>query len=194
VESINVTIDETGGRESKEEENESVEQLYEEEEKDEEEVEGEDEEDQTEVEEKVQQVPPKTPRKQVQKNHPSDQIIRNKDAGVETRRRIHSPEQMHLALLSTIEPNSFEEASKDELWNKAMDEELDQIEKNDTWELVPRPKNKNVIGTKWVFRNKLNEDGHVTRNKARLVCKGYTQVEGIDFEETFSPVSRMEAI
>jgi hypothetical protein len=47
-----------------------------------------------------------------------------------------------------------------------MDEELDQIEKNDTWELVPRPKDKNVIGTKWVYRNKLNEDGHVTRNKA----------------------------
>jgi hypothetical protein len=75
-----------------------------------------------------------------------------------------------------------------------MDEELDQIEKNDTWELVPRPKNKNVIGTKWVFINKLNEDGEVTRNKARLVCKGYAQVEGIEFEETFSPVSRMEAI
>ena len=58
-----------------------------------------------------------------------------------------------------------------------MNEELDQIEKNDTWELVPRPKNKNVIGTKWVFRNKLNEDGQVTRNKARLVCKGYAQIK-----------------
>jgi hypothetical protein len=69
---------------------------------------------------------------------------------------------------------------------------LDQIEKNETWELVPRPKNKHVIGTKWVFINKLNEYGHVTRNTARLVCKGYAQVEGIDFEETFSPVSRME--
>jgi hypothetical protein len=54
-----------------------------------------------------------------------------------------------------------------------MDEELYQIEKNDTWELVPRPKDKNVIGTKWVYRNKLNEDGQVTKNKARLVCKGY---------------------
>jgi hypothetical protein len=75
-----------------------------------------------------------------------------------------------------------------------MDEELDQIEKNDTWELVPRPKNKNVIGTKWVFRNKLNEYGQITRNKARLVCKGYAQIEGIDFEETFFPVARMEAI
>jgi hypothetical protein len=71
---------------------------------------------------------------------------------------------------------------------------LDQIEKNGSWELVPRPKNKNVIDTKWVFRNKLNEDGKVTRNKARLVCKGYEQVEGINFEETFAPVCRMEAI
>jgi hypothetical protein len=56
------------------------------------------------------------------------------------------------------------------------------------------PRNKNVIGTKWVFRNKLNGYGQVTRNKERLVCKGYTHIEGIDFEETFSPVSRMEAI
>jgi hypothetical protein len=75
-----------------------------------------------------------------------------------------------------------------------MDEELDQIEKNDTWELVLRPKNKNVIDTKWVFRNKLNEDGYVARNKYRLVCKGYAQIEGIDFEEKFAPVARMEAI
>jgi hypothetical protein len=101
---------------------------------------------------------------------------------------------MHQALSYRIEPNIFEEASKDEFRNKAMDEELDQIEKNDTWELVPRPKNKNVIGTKWVFRNKLNEDKHITRKKTILVCKGYAQVEGIDFEETFALVSRMEAI
>ena len=75
-----------------------------------------------------------------------------------------------------------------------MEEELSQIEKNDTWELVPRPKDKNVIGTKWVFRNNLNEEGKVTRNKARLVCKGYAQIEGVDFEETFAPVARMESI
>jgi hypothetical protein len=87
----NVTIDETCGRKLKEEENESMEQIYEEEAEDEEEVEWEDEEDHIEVEEKFQQVPLKTPSKRVQKNHPSDHIIGNKDAGVETRRRIHSP-------------------------------------------------------------------------------------------------------
>jgi hypothetical protein len=98
----------------------------------------------------------KTPSRRVQKNHPSDHIIINKDARVETRRRIRSPEQTHLALTSTIEPTYFVEANKDEFWNKVMDEELHQIEKNDTWELVPRPKDKNVIDTKWVYRNKLN--------------------------------------
>ena len=67
-----------------------------------------------------------------------------------------------------------------------MNEELDQIEKNQTRELVPRPEGNNVIGTKWIFKNKLNEDGEVIRNKDRLVCKGYAQVEGIDFEEIFS--------
>jgi hypothetical protein len=75
-----------------------------------------------------------------------------------------------------------------------MEEELDQREKNEEWELVPRLKDKNVIGTKWVFRNNLNEDGQVTRNKARLVCKGYAQVEGMDFEEKKFPFSIMEAI
>jgi hypothetical protein len=63
--------------------------------------------------------------------------------------------------------------SKEEFWSKAMDEELDKIGKNDAWELVPRPKDKNVIETKWVYKNKLNEDGHVRRKKYRLVCKGY---------------------
>ena len=88
----------------------------------------------------------------------------------------------------------FEEAINDEHWIKEMEEELSQIEKNGKWELVPRPKDKNVIGTKWDFKNKLNEDGRVTRNKSKLVCKGYTQVEGINFEENFAPMAIMEAI
>jgi hypothetical protein len=94
VESINVTIDETGRPESKEEENKSMEQLFEEEEA-EDEVEEEDEENLTETEEQVQKVSPKTPRKRVQKNHPSDQIIGNKDVGVETRRKIHVHQNKH---------------------------------------------------------------------------------------------------
>ena len=87
-----------------------------------------------------------------------------------------------------IEPKNFNEASEDKNWITAMNEKLDQIEKNETWELVLRPANKNVVGTKWVFKNKLNEKGQIVRNKARLVCKGYAQIEGQDFDETFAPV------
>ena len=75
-----------------------------------------------------------------------------------------------------------------------MNEELDQIEKNKTWELVSRPQNENVIGTKWVFQKKVNENGQVISNKAKLVCKGYAQVEGVYFEETFAPMAILEAI
>ena len=82
-----------------------------------------------------------------------------------------------------VEPKNFAEARENDDWIKAMNEELDQIEKNQTWELVPRPTNKNIVETKWVFKNKLNENGKVIRNKEMLVCKGYAQVEGIDFEE-----------
>ena len=100
----------------------------------------------------------------------------------------------YLTLLSSTEPQNVNEACKDECWVKAMDEELEQIEKNDTWELVPRPHDKNIIGIKWIFKNKLNENGEVIRNKVGLVCKGYAQQEGIDFEENFAPVARLEAI
>jgi hypothetical protein len=105
-----------------------------------------------------------------------------------------TPKQGKFSLLSTVEPSNFEETRNDEHWIKAIEEELNQIDKNERWELVPRPKDKNVIGTKWVFINKLNKDRHVTRNKERLVCKGYAQVEGIYFEENFPPMARMEAI
>ena len=62
------------------------------------------------------------------------------------------------------------------------------------WQLVPRPKNRSVVGTKWVFRNKTDAYGIVIRNKARLVSKGYSHQEGIDYDETFAPVERLEAI
>jgi hypothetical protein len=131
----------------------------------------------------------------LRKNHPENQIIGDINEGVQTRRKlIKNTEQSHVAFLSMMNLQNFEEASKEEDWIRAMNEELDQIEKNNTWELVPRPENKNVIGSKWVFKNKMNEKGQVVRNKARLVCKGYAQVEGQDFDETFAPVARLEAI
>ena len=75
-----------------------------------------------------------------------------------------------------------------------MQEELQQFERNDVWTLVPRPEGINVIGTKWIFKNKSDEFGNIVRNKARLVAQGYTQVVGIDFDETFAPVARLESI
>jgi hypothetical protein len=74
-----------------------------------------------------------------------------------------------------------------------MQEELNNFTRNEVWHLVPRP-NQNVVGTKWVFRNKQDKHGVVTRNKARLVAKGYSQVEGLDFDETYAPVARLESI
>jgi hypothetical protein len=130
-----------------------------------------------------------------QKNHPASQIIGEKDKGVQTRRKIiKNTEQSHIDFISMMEPNNFNESSKDDHWVKAMNDELDQIEKNNTWEMVHRPEGKNIIGSKWIFKNKLNEQGQVVRNKARLVCKGYAQIEGLDFDETFAPVARLEAI
>ena len=68
-----------------------------------------------------------------------------------------------------------------------MQEELNQFERNEVWELVLRPNDQSVIGTKWVYRNKMDENGIIIRNKARLVAQGYNQQEGIDYEETFAP-------
>nr|CAD1838643.1 unnamed protein product [Ananas comosus var. bracteatus] len=75
-----------------------------------------------------------------------------------------------------------------------MQEELNQFERNQVWTLVERPSDHTVIGTKWVFRNKRDESGVVVQNKARLVAQGFNQIEGIDFDETFAPVARLEAI
>ncbi|GJR33487.1 retrovirus-related pol polyprotein from transposon TNT 1-94 [Tanacetum coccineum] len=78
--------------------------------------------------------------------------------------------------------------------NMAMQEELNQFETNNVWSLVPPPDNQTIIGTKWVFKNKLDENGIVSRNKPRLVAQGYNQQEGIDFDETYALVARLEYI
>jgi hypothetical protein len=90
----------------------------------------------------------------------------------------------HYSFVSSIEPFRVEEALLDPDWVLAMQEELNNFKRNEVWTLVPHPK-QNVVGTKWVFRNKQDEHKVVTRNKALLVAKGYAQVAGLDFEETF---------
>jgi hypothetical protein len=112
--------------------------------------------------------------------------------GVTTRSRVtHFCE--HYSFVSSIEPYRVEDALKDSDYVLAMQEELNNFTRNEVWHLVPRP-NQNVVGTKWVFRNKQDEHGVVIRNKARLVAKGYSQVEGLDFGETYAPVARLESI
>jgi len=93
-----------------------------------------------------------------------------------------------------IEPTTVDEALANDGWILAMQDELNQFKRNDVWDLVLKPEHKNIIGTKWVFRNKLNEQGEVIRNKVRLIAQGYNQQEGIDYTETFAPVARLEAI
>ncbi|KAK1650547.1 hypothetical protein QYE76_068352 [Lolium multiflorum] len=99
-------------------------------------------------------------------------------------------------VLGSISKGVVHEALVDPDWVIAMQEELECFTRNEVWSLVERPKDHriNVIGTKWVFKNKQDENGIVIRNKARLVAQGFAQIEGMDFEDTFAPVARLEAI
>ncbi|GJW56066.1 retrovirus-related pol polyprotein from transposon TNT 1-94 [Tanacetum coccineum] len=96
--------------------------------------------------------------------------------------------------LTLKKPKNVNKALGDESWVIAMQEELNQFVANDVWDLVPLPMSQTVIGTKWVFRNKLDENGIVSRNKARLVAQGYNQQEGTDYDETYAPLARLESI
>jgi hypothetical protein len=99
----------------------------------------------------------------------------------------------YYSFVSSFKPFKVEDALRDPDWVVAMQEELNNFKKKKVWSLVERSK-QNIMGIKWVFRNKQDKHGVVTRNKARLVAKGYSQVKGLDFEETFAPVARLESI
>ncbi|GJV72636.1 retrovirus-related pol polyprotein from transposon TNT 1-94 [Tanacetum coccineum] len=101
---------------------------------------------------------------------------------------------MFALTVSTAEPKNIKEAMADFAWIEAMQEELHQFDRLRVWELVDKPFGKNVIKLKWLWKNKKDEDQIVIRNKSRLVAKGYAQEEGIDFEESFAPVARLEAV
>nr|GEY98341.1 hypothetical protein [Tanacetum cinerariifolium] len=127
------------------------------------------------------------------KDHPLHKIIGDPKSSVLTRGQLANS-CLFSCLLSSIEPTNVAEALRDVDWVSAMQEELDQFARLKVWRLVPRPEGKSVIKTKWIFKNKKVKSGLVIRNKARLVAVGYSQQEGIDYDETFAPVAQIEAI
>ncbi|CAM8948430.1 unnamed protein product [Rhodiola kirilowii] len=136
------------------------------------------------------------PSRRISRDHPISEIIGAPSDGIQTRgKRInYRGLAAYSCFLSSIEPKNVKEALVDEYWVLAMQEELEEFARNDVWDLVPKPDGVNIIGTKWIFKNKSDTSGNITRNKARLVAQGYSQIEGIDFDETFAPVARLEAI
>ncbi|GKA68427.1 retrovirus-related pol polyprotein from transposon TNT 1-94, partial [Tanacetum coccineum] len=113
-----------------------------------------------------------------------------------TRRQLETDGEMCMFALtvSRTEPKNIKEAMADSAWIESIQEELHQFDRLDVWELVDIPLCKNVINLKWLWKNKRDEENTVIRNKSRLVAKGYAQKEGIDFEESFAPVARLEVV
>ncbi|KAJ9552810.1 LOW QUALITY PROTEIN: hypothetical protein OSB04_016855 [Centaurea solstitialis] len=126
------------------------------------------------------------------RDHPQSQIIGDPSEGVKTRENLNYC--LFACFVKKNEPKKVSDALTDPFWVEAMQDELLQFERNKVWSLTSLPVGKSAIGTKWVFRNKKDENGVVIRNKARLVAQGYCQEEGIDYEETFALVARLEAI
>ncbi|KAK1607124.1 hypothetical protein QYE76_030797 [Lolium multiflorum] len=128
------------------------------------------------------------------RGHTHDKVLGDVRAKVSTRRQLANFSNHH-AYISLVEPKKVFEALEDSDWVEAMHEEINNFKRNKVWTLVEKPKEcRNVIGTKWIFKNKQDEFGNVVRNKARLVAQGFSQVEGIDFGETYAPVARLESI
>nr|GEW53421.1 zinc finger, CCHC-type [Tanacetum cinerariifolium] len=103
-------------------------------------------------------------------------------------------ENIEELLLAEDEPKNYKETSSDKKWSEEMKVELDFINRNNIWELTTLPKRHKAIGLKWVFKTKKDANGNIIKHKARLVAKGYIQEHGIDFDEVFAPVARMETI
>ncbi|GJU21056.1 retrovirus-related pol polyprotein from transposon TNT 1-94 [Tanacetum coccineum] len=130
------------------------------------------------------------------KDHPLENIIGELARPVSTRLQLHEQALFcyYDAFLTAVEPKTYKDALTQSCWIEAMQEELNEFERLEVWELVPRPDKVMVITLKWIYKVKLDELGGILKNKARLVARGYRQEEGIDFEESFAPVARLEAI
>ncbi|GJW87999.1 retrovirus-related pol polyprotein from transposon TNT 1-94 [Tanacetum coccineum] len=130
------------------------------------------------------------------KDHPLDNIIGELERPVSTRLQLHEQALFcyYDAFLTSVEPKNYKDALTQACWIEAMQEELHEFERLEVWELVPRPDKVMVITLKWIYKVKLDELGCILKNKARLVARGYRQEEGIDFEESFVPMARLDAI
>ncbi|GKE79839.1 putative ribonuclease H-like domain-containing protein, partial [Tanacetum coccineum] len=149
------------------------------------------------------------------KDHPKDQIIRDLNSVIQTRRMTKISDEhamvsyinmqrrtnhkdyqncLFVCFLSQKEPKKVIQGLADPRWVEAMQEELLKFKLQKVWTLVDLPNGKRAIGTKWVFRNKKDERGIVVKNKSRLVVQGYTQEKGIDYDDVFASVARIEAI
>ncbi|GJS48195.1 retrovirus-related pol polyprotein from transposon TNT 1-94 [Tanacetum coccineum] len=124
------------------------------------------------------------------KDHPLDNIIGNPSKQLAT----DALWCLYNSVLSKVEPKNFKSVITEDCWFQAMQDGIHEFDRLQVWELVPQPDCVIIIALKWIYKVKLDEYGDVLKNKARLVAKGYQQDEGIDFEESFAPVSRIEAI
>ncbi|GJW35520.1 retrovirus-related pol polyprotein from transposon TNT 1-94 [Tanacetum coccineum] len=130
------------------------------------------------------------------KDHPLENIIGALDRPVSTRLQLHEQALFcyYVSFLTSVKPKNYKDALTQACWIEAMQEELYEFERLEVWELVPPPDKAFVITLKWIYKVKLDEFGGILKNKARLVARGYCQEEGIDFEELFAPVARLEVL
>nr|GFB79101.1 retrovirus-related Pol polyprotein from transposon TNT 1-94 [Tanacetum cinerariifolium] len=130
------------------------------------------------------------------KDHPLNNIIGQLSRPVSTRLQLHEQSLFcyYDAFLTSVDPKMYKEVLTQACWIEAMQEELNEFKRLEVWELVPRPDKVMVITLRWIYKVKIDELGGILKNKARLVARGYLQEEGIDFEESFALVDRLEAI
>nr|GEY55055.1 retrovirus-related Pol polyprotein from transposon TNT 1-94 [Tanacetum cinerariifolium] len=130
------------------------------------------------------------------KDHPLDNVISNPSRLVSTRKQLATDALwcLYNSILSKVKPKNFKSAITKDCWFQSMQDEIHEFDRLQVWELVPQPDCVMIIALKWIYKVKLDEYSDVQKNKAQLVAKGYRQEEGIDFEESFAPVARIEAI
>ncbi|GJU82578.1 retrovirus-related pol polyprotein from transposon TNT 1-94 [Tanacetum coccineum] len=130
------------------------------------------------------------------KNHPLTNVIGNPSRSVSIRKKLQTDAMWYYfdAFLTSVEQNYFKEAMTEPSWIDAMQEEIYEFKRLQVWELVPCPNHVMLIKLNWIYKVKKDEYGGVLKNKARLVAPRFRQEEGIDFEESFAPVSRIEVI